>query len=34
MTDQQIVQTLQSAGLSEEEHANITHRNAQQLFGI
>ncbi len=34
MTDQQIVQTLQSAGLSEEEHANVTHRNAQQLFGI
>ncbi len=34
MTDQQIVQTLQSAGLSEEEYANVTHRNAQQLFGI
>lgn len=34
MTDQNIVQTLQSAGLSEEEYTNITHRNAQQLFGI
>ncbi len=34
MTDQNIVRTLQSAGLSEEEYANITHRNAQQLFGI
>ncbi len=34
MTDEKIVQTLQSAGLSEEEYANITHRNAQKLFGI
>jgi aminocarboxymuconate-semialdehyde decarboxylase len=34
MTDTQIVQTLESAGLSEEEYANITHLNAQKLFKL
>lgn len=34
MTDERIVQTLQSAGLSEDEYANITHRNVQKLLGL
>jgi aminocarboxymuconate-semialdehyde decarboxylase len=34
MTDTNIVQTLKSAGLSDEEYANITHLNAQRLFQL
>jgi aminocarboxymuconate-semialdehyde decarboxylase len=34
MTDTRIVQTLESAGLSDEEYANITHLNAQKLFKL
>ncbi|MFC1492154.1 amidohydrolase family protein [Nitrospinota bacterium] len=34
MTDQNVIQTLQSAGLSEEEYTNVTHRNAQLLFNL
>lgn len=34
MTDERSIQTLEGAGLSEEEYLNVTHRNAQKLFGI
>ncbi|MFP6889994.1 MAG: amidohydrolase family protein [Nitrospinota bacterium] len=34
MTDTNIVQTLESAGLSDEEYAQITHLNAEELFGL
>ena len=34
MTDLEVVKTLQASGLSQEEYANITHRNAQALFGL
>ncbi len=34
MTDTNIVQTLKSAGLSDEEYANITHLNAERLFQL
>ena len=34
MTDENIVETIRSAGLSEEEYANVTHRNAQKLFHL
>ncbi len=34
MTDTEVVDTLLASGLSAEEYANITHRNAQRIFGI
>ena len=34
MTDQDIVKTLQGAGLSQEEYAQVTHRNAQALLRL
>jgi len=34
MTDQDIVKTIQGAGLSPDDYAKVTHRNAQALFHL
>ncbi|MEE9275787.1 MAG: amidohydrolase family protein [bacterium] len=34
MTDERVVETLKNSNLSEEEYANISHRNAQKLFSL
>ncbi|MDA0999912.1 MAG: amidohydrolase family protein [bacterium] len=34
MTDHDVVDTLASAGLSQEEYEQISHKNAQALFGL